>query len=157
MTTRNVTGFCAFFSTRKAGNFSTLWGDFDTKFHGEKGESPVEKIQKNPVQTAHRNCRFSVPCRSRMCPEKRPPRESLGRLEDKRCNPDGLLLWSKESFSAQTCLLSPRCPCPSRDLLVISLARIIPKLGCQNCPNFRKLVSKFRNICFGGGGGGVKN
>ena len=43
--------------------FSTFCGDFLTKLHRELGENgenniPLEKIQKNPVETAPQNCSF---------------------------------------------------------------------------------------------------
>ena len=41
--------------------FSTFWGDCHTKLHcepWEKGKHPLENIQKNPVETAPRSCRF---------------------------------------------------------------------------------------------------
>ena len=60
MTATDVTGFYAFFSARKSAIFSTFWGHF-LKLHskpGEKGKNPLEKIQRNPVETAPRNCRI---------------------------------------------------------------------------------------------------
>ena len=49
MTVRDVTGFCAFFFARKSGNFLHIFGRFPTKLYrkpGEKGNNPLEKIQK---------------------------------------------------------------------------------------------------------------
>ena len=60
MTATDVTGFYALFSARKSGNFLYILGLF-LKLHSkprEKGKNPLEKIQKNPVETAPRNCRF---------------------------------------------------------------------------------------------------
>ena len=62
MTARDVTAFWLLFSPPgDRAIFSTFWGDFLTKLDrkaGEKGENPLEKNQKNPVETASRNCRF---------------------------------------------------------------------------------------------------
>ena len=62
MTARDATGFYAFFSTCKFVQiFSTFCGDFLTKLHrkpGERGNNPLEKNEKNPVETAPRNCRI---------------------------------------------------------------------------------------------------
>ena len=56
MAATDVTGFSAFLRP-ETGNFL----HFLTKLHskpGEKGKSPLEKIQKNLVEIAPRNCRF---------------------------------------------------------------------------------------------------
>ena len=53
MTARDVTGFCAFVSARKSGNFLHIWGDFLSKLHRKlekKGKNPLEKVPKNPVE-----------------------------------------------------------------------------------------------------------
>ena len=41
--------------------FTPFWVDFPTELRsepGEKGRNPLEKIQNNRVELAHRNCRF---------------------------------------------------------------------------------------------------
>ena len=62
MTATDVTGFYAVFLRPEIGQFSPHpSGHFLTKLHrkpGEKGKKPLEKIQKNPEETAPRNCRF---------------------------------------------------------------------------------------------------
>ena len=64
-TARDATGFYAFkdfFLRLEIGQFSPSFELVSVQnFHsepGEKGENPLEKTQKNPVETAHRNCRF---------------------------------------------------------------------------------------------------
>ena len=62
MTARDVTGFYAFFSARQSGNFLTHFGAVYllncTANLEKKDKNPLEKTQKNSMETAPRKCRF---------------------------------------------------------------------------------------------------
>ena len=63
MTAKDVTGFCAFFSPRKSGNFLHILAaislpNYTVNLGKQEKKNPLEKIQINPVETAPRNCRF---------------------------------------------------------------------------------------------------
>ena len=56
MTARDVTSFCAFFSAQTSGDFLHIFGVISLLGYTENLEKSG-KLQKNPVETAARNCR----------------------------------------------------------------------------------------------------
>ena len=67
-TARDVTGFCALFSTWKPGNFLHIWGHLLTKLHRSQ-EKQEENSKKNNQWSGAPKLQTSVPCRGRTRPD----------------------------------------------------------------------------------------